>query len=366
MATASIFFFYLFHGLLQIISGEPPLVTSQAARWRHRIQWENNGQIHSLVSTGSEFESPSRVYVSSRDQRGRIPLRPTGGQRSPRAGRRRAAMTPRGYPVDGDPGFPAPFHPSEENYEAGGMFDDDGNSVFYNLYPLGGPSGVHARRPPDAGYGTRYFQNGLPDLVPDPYAVQAGAYVQRVQMLALRCAAEEDCLARSAYEPSVRDIDFRVLLRFPQKVKNQGTADFLPVKPRHRWDWHSCHQHYHSMEAFSNYDLLDTITGHKVAQGHKASFCLEDTGCDAGVRRRYACTAHTQGLSPGCHDLYAADIDCQWIDITDVAPGNYVLKIMVNPDFYVLESDFTNNIVKCDVVYTGVYVQTRNCHLARE
>lgn len=38
--------------------------------------------------------------------------------------------------------------------------------------------------------------SGLPDLVPDPYAIQAGAYIQRMQMFALRCAAEENCLAR--------------------------------------------------------------------------------------------------------------------------------------------------------------------------
>ena len=50
------------------------------------------------------------------------------------------------------------------------------------------------------------------------------------------------------------------------------------------------------MDAFSNYDLLEVTTGRKVAEGHKASFCLEDTGCDAGFRRRYACTAHTQVL----------------------------------------------------------------------
>lgn len=39
---------------------------------------------------------------------------------------------------------------------------------------------------------------GLPDLIPDPYYIQAASYIQRVQMYALRCAAEENCLSRFA------------------------------------------------------------------------------------------------------------------------------------------------------------------------
>ncbi|XP_038573523.1 protein-lysine 6-oxidase-like [Micropterus salmoides] len=502
MAKWSLLFLYFFQGLFPLIFGQQQ---RSAGPWRHRIQWENNGQVYSLMSTGLEYQAPvrsrsqSRVYVSSRRDgtmnqmpgahRGATPVRPeqaesrqfrtdhgvepgsiapghdirqyapfisrgSGGRRQPArpygagaAGypgarrfnpehtntinasapgsftdlpRRRGVVSVEAtalharepgpgaqyqqsravpdatsvsrqptqrdhsisaYPttVERESEAPAPFLVPREDVsnEAAGngedMVNDDPrnpfknhrNSVFYNTYPTRGRSVARMRVPPGTGYGTRYFQNGLPDLVPDPYAIQAGAYIQRMQMYALRCAAEENCLARSAYGPAVRDIDFRVLLRFPQKVKNQGTTDFLPVKPRHQWDWHSCHQHYHSMDAFSNYDLLDVVTGRKVAEGHKASFCLEDTGCDAGIRRRYACTSHTQGLSPGCHDIYAANIDCQWIDITDVPPGNYILKVTVNPNFYVLESDFSNNIVRCDVTYTGIYVQTRNCRVTR-
>lgn len=48
------------------------------------------------------------------------------------------------------------------------------------------------------------------------------------------------------------------------------------------------------MDEFCHYDLLDASTQVRVAEGHKASFCLEDTSCDPGYYRRYACTSHTQ------------------------------------------------------------------------
>ncbi|XP_072349003.1 lysyl oxidase homolog 1-like [Scyliorhinus torazame] len=223
--------------------------------------------------------------------------------------------------------------------------------------------------PPRMALGSVYRPDqtgrGLPDLVPDPYYVQASTYVHRSHLYSLRCAAEEKCLASSAYTSDASDYDIRVLLRFPQRVKNQGVADFLPNRPRHTWEWHSCHQHYHSMDEFSHYDLLDAATGRKVAEGHKASFCLEDTTCDFGHLKRYACTAHTQGLSPGCYDTYNADIDCQWIDITDVQPGKFILKLQVNPNYLIPESDFTNNVIRCNIHYTGRYVATTNCKITQ-
>ncbi|CAM2114361.1 unnamed protein product [Caretta caretta] len=239
-------------------------------------------------------------------------------------------------------------------------YTDD--NPYYNYYDTYERPRQGSRYRP--GYGTGYFQYGLPDLVPDPYYIQASTYVQRVSMYSLRCAAEENCLASSAYRADVRDYDARVLLRFPQRVKNQGTSDFLPSRPRYSWEWHSCHQHYHSMDEFSHYDLLEAGSHRRVAEGHKASFCLEDTSCDYGYYRRYACTAHTQGLSPGCYDTYNADIDCQWIDITDVKPGNYILKVSVNPSYLVPESDYSNNVVRCDIRYTGHHAYASGCTIS--
>ncbi|XP_043916674.1 protein-lysine 6-oxidase [Protopterus annectens] len=408
------------------------------ARWRQRVQWENNGQVFSLLSLGSEYKPPQRkqedsaqpvrranpvvLLTSNRTSEGKASpgsdtgassssstqgrgngaasARRSGGNywfqagyagrdgrsssgaqrgqgenRTPEQAGKREASSPESVRENrtaeqtnsSRPSLPASNNEGP-NLDEEMLGDDPYNNPykstddrFYNYYDTYERPRESAPRP---GYGTRYFQYGFPDLVPDPYYIQASTYIQKTSMYNLRCAAEENCLASSAYRSNVRDYDTRVLLRFPQRVKNQGTADFLPTRPRYAWEWHSCHQHYHSMDEFSHYDLLDANTNRRVAEGHKASFCLEDTSCDYGYYRRYACTSHTQGLSPGCYDTYNADIDCQWIDITDVNPGNYILKVSVNPNFLVPESDYNNNVVRCDLRYTGHHVYVSYCRIS--
>lgn len=69
MAKCSILFFYFFQGVIHHLSGQQQHTTGP---WRQRIQWENNGHVYSLMSTGSEYQTParsgsqSRVYMSSR------------------------------------------------------------------------------------------------------------------------------------------------------------------------------------------------------------------------------------------------------------------------------------------------------------
>lgn len=43
----------------------------------------------------------------------------------------------------------------------------------------------------------------------------------------------------------------------------------------------------------------------------------------------------------------------------------FLPQVHVNPKYIVLESDFTNNVVRCNIHYTGRYVSTTNCKIVQ-
>lgn len=208
----------------------------------------------------------------------------------------------------------------------------------------------------------------MPDLVLDHIELMRTAHLEDRPLAWLNCAMEENCVASKAYEVERNygtGLETRRLLRFTASVLNAGTADFRPSLPKHEWEWHMCHMHYHSMEVFATFDVIDS-SGNKVAEGHKASFCLEDNLCMPGVQPRYKCLNYgDQGISVNCTDIYKYNIDCQWVDISELEPGHYTLKVAVNPEYKVGEISYDNNAAICRLLYTETFATVHSCIVGR-
>lgn len=154
------------------------------------------------------------------------------------------------------------------------------------------------------------------------------------------CAIAEGCLRSSGY---------RRVMRFDGTLANMGDEDFILGKPEGNdlFQFSACHGHYHLKEAM-RYELLDTKT-HKIVEvegnqvvGRKQGFCLIDVSRVAGFEpSKFNC--ENQGLTSGWADVYGKYLDCQFIDITGVIPGAYILRITVNPNGTLFETDYTNN-----------------------
>lgn len=192
-----------------------------------------------------------------------------------------------------------------------------------------------------------------PDLVVPAEEIEQ-IYIEQVEFEEGDCAILEGCVGGPG---------LRTLLRFDTPTANVGGVDLamgLPANHPDLFHYDACHKHFH-YDGFSNYELVD---GDEVlGVGHKQSFCLLDwrswawpflQGQEAdGDDWTYNC--FNQGISAGWEDVYAADVDCQWIDVTDVEPGTYTLRMEVNPTAEgasqrpLVESDYDNNVTDVEV-----------------
>jgi hypothetical protein len=173
----------------------------------------------------------------------------------------------------------------------------------------------------------------LPDLIMWGPAVSATVIT--------RSFASDDCeVLEGCASPGTHR-----LLSFTTETRNIGTGDLMLGNPATNELFHyaSCHGHYH-FEDFAQYDLLAT-NGDLVASGHKVGFCLLDDhpwSATANPQAKYSCG--DQGIQVGWGDVYQAGLPCQFIDVTGVTPGDYFLRLIVNPAGLLPESETNNNV----------------------
>lgn len=164
------------------------------------------------------------------------------------------------------------------------------------------------------------------------------------------CLLVEGCVAAPGW---------RRVLRFDTSTPNAGSRDLTMGVPSNHPDlfhYSECHGHFH-FDGYANYELLDP-RGTPVALGHKQAFCLIDLDNWANWGS-YNYNCGNQGISVGMGDVYGANLECQFIDITDVAPGDYTLRVELNrplPETAVpplIERDYANNVTEVPVTVIG-------------
>ena len=184
------------------------------------------------------------------------------------------------------------------------------------------------------------------DLVPDSDGLSSSIIIDTETFPSTSCAIVEGCLPEAGT---------RKLLRFETGIINMGTADLVVggVSGDPCFSYSQCHMHFHFLGAGA-YTLYQMDGKTVAAQGHKQGFCIDDTEPYVELDPQPPAPAtpfdcNNQGLHVGYEDIYPNDIDCQWIDITDVPSGQYILSVDVNVGHYLPESNFDNNNARVPV-----------------
>jgi hypothetical protein len=152
---------------------------------------------------------------------------------------------------------------------------------------------------------------------------------------------------------------------FARTYFSDGTSALTPAGT---WEFHEAHQHFH-YDNFVQSNLWTADShGHRtgtapIRAGRKVSFCLEDESIDnskwgkPGVGPRVYIAPDclvfaseddiynylVQGLTPGWVDTYQWYLPGQYIEVSGVPNGDYVLETTADPDNKLVESDETNN-----------------------
>ncbi|MGA0069500.1 MAG: lysyl oxidase family protein [Miltoncostaeaceae bacterium] len=131
-----------------------------------------------------------------------------------------------------------------------------------------------------------------------------------------------------------------------------GSVVQVPIRARLKYQpgWHS---HWHLL-GFNRFELRDPATGARAAASRKVGFCLggryqvapEVPGTPASPAINHNCGRYRPGLmrmrmgiDVGYADDYAAFVEFQYIDLTAVRPGRYLLAHESDPNGHLMVGD---------------------------
>jgi hypothetical protein len=153
-------------------------------------------------------------------------------------------------------------------------------------------------------------------------------------------------------------------------------------------EWHAIHEHYH-FEGFAQSKLWATdVSGNRtgtlpVSTGDKVSFCIADTNINPAYWGIKPFSAQTypaptcltpygtsggndlfkQGMSAGWTDEYNWFLPGQYVEVTGVPNGDYILDTTVDPTGRLQEASKTNNCGSVRVRLSGMGTASKHAEL---
>src|SRR4051794_7831242 len=141
--------------------------------------------------------------------------------------------------------------------------------------------------------------------------------------------------------------------------RSEGASRTVPDVGRLRYVYSEDHDHWHLL-GFDHYELRRAGDYKLVAPDQKTGFCLGDRyNTDttrrlpgepaAGFYTSYCGRGNTEllslveGISVGYGDVYFANLEGQFVDLTGVPAGQYYLVHRVNADRKLVEADYSND-----------------------
>ena len=216
----------------------------------------------------------------------------------------------------------------------------------------------------------------LPDLAmlaPTEFRLETGPGGERLlRFTTMIVNIGRGVLQMYGYDETDGMADIGDTLAVRQQIR-QPDGSFVERQTTAKMTWSGDgHDHWHVMD-YQRF-WLQSLASKTVGAGYKTGFCSFDSRVYTSTKPayytwgRYACRTNPtsgrvlMGITRFWGDVYKSDIAFQWIDISGLPNGDYLLRVVADPELSTggrfLESNETNNRAwaKIRIRATGVSV----------